>query len=143
MGIHQRDEEIEEIPRSKRNQVKKLVFFIAITLFLIFYFCGQRIYLSLITSGYQSVLLTNGQVFFGKLSVSGSWFKISDVYYLQAAEDTATSADKNANLQLVKRGSELYGPEDAMYIKKDSLLYFENMKEDSRVVQAILEEKSK
>lgn len=101
-------------------------------------------------TGYQAVFLTNGQVYFGKLDFEGHWVKLTDIYYLQVTQNlqAAGSGDQNttatpgtaqnqSNIKLVKLGSELHGPEDAMYIDKDKILFWENMKDDSKVVTAI------
>lgn len=112
------------------------------------------------TSTYQAVFLSNGQVYFGKLSDRGDWIDLSDIYYLQVTQNlqNAASADasKNAtpatndqkdqastNIQLVKLGSELHGPMDTMHIERDKVLFWEDMKSDSKVVQAINQYRSK
>ncbi len=91
--------------------------------------------------GYQAVFLDNGQVYFGKLSQSGKSYKLSDIYYLQAGESlqqaASTSGGATPNIQLIKLGSELHGPTDAMYIERSNLLFWENLKDDSKVVEAI------
>jgi hypothetical protein len=110
-------------------------------------------------TSYQAVFLTNGQVYFGKISEDGSWMKLTDIYYLQVTQplqqtanaDTSKTATPSgtstppsqSNIQLVKLGSELHGPEDAMYVEKDKILFWENMKDDSKVVQAIHQYQSK
>jgi hypothetical protein len=43
----------------------------------------------------------------------------------------------------VKLGSELHGPQDAMFIDSDKVMFWENMKDDSKVVQAIHQHKNK
>ncbi len=99
--------------------------------------------LPLATHGYQAVFLTNGQVYFGKLESAHGWLVLNDIYYLQASESlqqTATPTD-NKNVQLVKLGTELHGPEDAMFIERDKVLFWENLKEDSKVVEAIKKDK--
>ena len=90
------------------------------------------------------IFLTNGQVYFGKLKSRGSWIVLTDIYYLQLKEQlqsntaaTAPTAAGQENIQLVKLGSELHGPEDAMYIKPDKVLFWENLKPDSKAVTAI------
>lgn len=107
------------------------------------------------TSTYQSVFLTNGQVYFGKMTDEGSWIKLTDIYYLQVTQplqQTAnpdqtkpsdTASNSKPDIQLVKLGSELHGPTDAMYIEHDKVLFWENMKDDSKVVSAIKQYKSK
>ena len=46
---------------------------------------------------YQAVFLTNGQVYFGKLhQVNGEYYRLTDIYYLQVADDLqAESKDGN------------------------------------------------
>jgi hypothetical protein len=91
------------------------------------------------TSEWQAVFLNNNQTYFGKLeNVNFGYVKLTNVYYLRAGgnlqEGNANSGD---NVSLVKLGGELHGPEDVMYIRKDSILFWENMKDTARVVQLI------
>jgi hypothetical protein len=107
--------------------------------------------------GYQAVFLSNGQVYFGKLELGRSWVVLKDIYYLQVTQDlqpasnggtaptTGSTSDANNSsnkLQLVKLGSELHGPEDAMYVARDKVLFWENIKDDSQVMQAIKQAQS-
>lgn len=86
-------------------------------------------------AAFQAVFLTNGQVYFGSMQDTGGPFvQLSNVFYLQQdAEDAATEQD----LALVKLGNELHGPEDTMHINRDHILFIEDLKDNSRVVQAI------
>lgn len=105
---------------------------------------GQKLWFVFATKGYQSVFLTNGQVYFGKLSVSGRFYKLTDIYYLQAPQDLQDQkgiANPQQNIKLVKLGNELHGPQDQMYIERDKVLFWENMKDDSKVVTAIKQNK--
>ena len=98
-------------------------------------------------SGYQAVFLTNGQVYFGKLSdVSATYATLNDIYYLQVttpplqgSQDDQASAQAQQQLSLVKLGNELHGPVDEMKINRDQMLFYEDIKEDGRVMQAIRE----
>lgn len=92
------------------------------------------------TGEYQAIFLDNTQVYFGKLERSTSDFYIlTDVFYLQAG---ASTVSPQGNLSLSKLGSEAHGPEDKMEINKSHVLFIENMKADSKVVQAIQQYKS-
>ena len=97
---------------------------------------------------FQALFLTNGQVYFGHLSqVDGSYAKMSDIYYLQV-QQAVQPADNKAKkeeqqVSLTKLGNELHGPEDAMHISRDQILFWENLKDDSKVVQAIKEHQKK
>ncbi|MEK9156132.1 MAG: hypothetical protein AAB360_02405 [Patescibacteria group bacterium] len=91
----------------------------------------------------QAVFLTNGQVYFGNiLNADRQLVELRNIYYFKTPE-TADGTDPNkANenknqLSLVKLGSELHGPEDVMYINRDQLLFFEDMRPDSKVNDAI------
>ncbi len=97
---------------------------------------------------YQAVFLSNGQVYFGKLEKNHYGYVLRDIYYLKTAQNiqpatseqgssTPNSSDSQQTLQLVKLGSEVHGPEDAMYIDRDKIMFWENLKSDSKVVQTI------
>lgn len=98
------------------------------------------------TSKYQAVFFTNGQVYFGKLQqLSGGYFKLTDIFYLQAPADTtaesenpqATDTQQASDVQLIKLGSEVHGPEDEMIMNQDQILFFENLKKDGKVTDSI------
>jgi hypothetical protein len=97
--------------------------------------------LNINTTEYQAVFLTNGQVYFGKLAdLNHKYVSISDIYYLQvqqSLQDGKTATNSNSQVSLAKLGSELHGPEDQMHISSDQILFWENLKSDSKVVQAI------
>jgi hypothetical protein len=85
---------------------------------------------------WQAVFLSNNQVYFGKLENDDSaYVTLSDVYYLRTASDLDQSG--GSSLNLIKLGGELHGPEDVMYIPKSTVLFWENMKDTSQVVETI------
>lgn len=90
---------------------------------------------------YQAVFLTNGQVYFCKLSsVTSTYVTCKDIYYLQVQQSVQPAEQTDANkpqVQLAKLGSELHGPEDEMQISRDQVLFWENLKDNSKVVDAI------
>jgi hypothetical protein len=74
-------------------------------------------------NAYQAIFLTNGQVYFGKLSdVNNGYVNIKDVYYLQV-QQAVQPADAKASA--------------------DQVLFWENLKGDSTVVKAITDYKKK
>ncbi len=99
------------------------------------------------SSGYQAVFLTNGQVYFGKLSdVSATYATLKDIYYLQVAPQPAlqgsqsqVTSQQQQQLLLVKLGKELHGPVDEMKINRDQILFFEDIREDGTVMTKIRE----
>lgn len=100
---------------------------------------------SLIESGrYQAVFLSNGQVYFGKLSMRGDYYVLTDIYYLQSSTDATTGSSDpqdtaTSDVKLIKLGTEVHGPEDEMVIAKEQVLFFENLQdaENSSVVKSI------
>ena len=89
---------------------------------------------------YQAVFLSNNQVYFGKLyNANSSYPTLRDIYYLQVTQVLQPKDPKSPaqQINLVKLGGELHGPEDAMSINKAHILFFEDLKSDSQVVAAI------
>ena len=94
---------------------------------------------------YQAVFFTNGQVYFGKLDqVNAGYFKLTDVFYIQAQEASANSenpqqtASDSTDIRLIKLGSEVHGPDDEMIISKEQILFFENLTKDGKVSDSII-----
>lgn len=98
-------------------------------------------------SGYQAIFLTNGQVYFGKITGGDTnYVTLDDIFYLQVvqpplqgngATSTAQSSTAQPQISLVKLGNELHGPVDEMHISRPQILFYEDMKTDSQVVKAI------
>lgn len=100
------------------------------------------------TGGYQAVFLTNGQVYFGKMSnVGGDFATLKDIYYLQVVQQEPlqgtqqgaqpSQAQQQPQISLVKLGNELHGPVDEMHISRTQILFYEDLKTDGNVVKAI------
>lgn len=135
---------------SKRNILKPILIGVSVLILLaIFVFASWSVYRSSVsvqidTNKYQAVFFTNGQVYFGNLEkLSGGYFKLNNIYYLQApaAEESenlqATTTQQSADVQLIKLGSEVHGPEDSMIMNEDQILFFENLKADGKVTTSI------
>lgn len=99
---------------------------------------------------YQAVFLSNGQVYFGKLTiVNNDFMKLTNVFYLERQLTTGTGDTTNEestdqpttsgdnNFQLLKYSDVLYGSEDAMIISKDDIIRYENLRSDGVVAKAI------
>ncbi len=89
----------------------------------------------------QAVFLTNGQVYFGYVQHPERQFVLlRGVYYLQVQQPLQQSKENESpqtQIQLIKLGNELHGPLDEMRINRDQILFIEDMKDDSKVNQAI------
>ena len=124
------------------NTIKSLMFWIvgllALSLaFGVFNISSLGSFPSVPPAQWQAVFLTNNQVYFGKLvNYDNTYVTLTDVYYLRTASDLDQSG--GTSLNLIKLGGELHGPEDVMYIPKANVLFWENMKDSSQVVQTIM-----
>ena len=89
---------------------------------------------------YQAVLLTNGQVLFGRLENANSRFPtLTDVYYIHTQVNPET---KQVNNLLVRRGKESHSP-DRTIINANNILLIEPVKPDSDLAKRIAELKDK
>lgn len=105
-------------------------------------------------SAYQAVFLTNGQVYFGKITESDdNYVTVTDIYYLQvvqpplqgqvpAGQEQPAAGQAQPQISLVKLGQELHGPVDEMHISRSQILFYEDLKSDSQVVKAISDYKT-
>ena len=85
---------------------------------------------------YQAVFLTNGQVYFGKLSnIQTQYAVLEDVWYPRV-DDTSK---KPQSLDIIKRGEELHGPEDRMVINTEQIMFWENLKSSGTLTKRIQE----
>jgi hypothetical protein len=85
---------------------------------------------------FRAVFLSNGQIFFGKLSdMSTDFLTLLDVYYVQTLVDQEKKSAKNI---LVKRGSEWHSP-DSMRINTKHVVVIEPVGTDSMVAKLIRE----
>jgi hypothetical protein len=145
------DESLDETSRRGKISINKLLIVVVaiagvllIVIYLLLSFTNLLSSVPLIGNlakknmeGYHAVFLSNNQVYFGKLRNEGSQYAVlEDVYYLR---QTANLGDENqaGQLDLVKRGRELHGPENIMKINRDHILFIENVRVDSAVGQAI------
>ncbi len=104
---------------------------------------------------YQAVILTNGQVYFGKLTgLSSGYLRLTNVYYLQSKttnvivnwtdlQQINKTGQSVNDFQLTKMGVlEIQGPTDEMIIDKDKMLFFENLNKDGLVSQSIIKDQT-
>ncbi len=95
----------------------------------------------------QVVVLSSGQTYFGKLkNTEGTFLTLENVYYSKADELPADATEEQraataSNSTLVKMGSEVYGPENTLKLRADQVIFWQNLREDSKVAKAILSAK--
>ncbi len=104
------------------------------------------------SDNYQAVFLSDGQIYFGNITnLDEEWMTLENIYYLQVNQQVQPDRSKKneeaqqPQISLAKLGNELHGPQDSMYINRESVNFWENLKdarsdsntEGSRVVEAI------
>jgi len=127
--------------RGMRLARRQLLTVIGIALFAVLLTLGSYWYRhrndqAVLTDRYQIVYLLTGQVYFGKLqNTSGEYLTLTNVYMLQDQKDSAADTDNTSNILQVSR--QVYGPDDSMAIRADQVQFWQNLRPDSKVAQAI------
>jgi hypothetical protein len=91
---------------------------------------------------YQAIFLDDGKAFFGKMkNTDGEYITIEDAYYTKSVASTADQAAQAAQTTdqtaLIRVGSETYGPENSIQIARSKVLFWQNLRDDSKISQAI------
>lgn len=120
---------------------RKMIIAVVITMVLIAGWFGLQAFLHrneerIDSNRYQAVFLEDGKVFFGKLqNTQGNYLTLTKAYYTQG--QTGENETPSTSVQLVKVGDETYGPESTMSIQTNKVLFWQNLKADSKVAKAI------
>jgi hypothetical protein len=89
----------------------------------------------------QAVFLTSGQIYLGFINrVTKQTIELTDVYYIKSTSAGQNNEDQTTNkttVSVARLGNELYGPGDIVYLNRDQVTYYTNLKEDSKINEAI------
>jgi len=116
---------------------------LAVSIVALLYFGGTKEQSYLDKSKNQAVFLSNGQVYFGKIqAVNKQFINLTGIYYLNVSQQVqpdqkSASSSQASSVSLVKLGCELHGPVDQMVINRDQVTFWENLKSDGQVSDAI------
>jgi len=93
------------------------------------------------TPKWQAIFLDNNQAYFGRIiKETKNYVILQDIYYLQIQQltnETEKKEEAKPQLSLVRLGDEIHGPEDEMKINRDHILFIEQLRADSPIVQKI------
>ena len=81
---------------------------------------------------YQAVFLTNGQVYFGKMTAPGG-----DFYYLRHVYYLTSPPGGKGGRTLAKLTNDVHGPEDEVIVNRSEILYVENLDPKGKAAQLI------
>ncbi len=92
---------------------------------------------------WRAVFLTNNQVYFGRFvdMPFADSVTLRDIYYIQLTgplQPQAAGSDQ-PRIQVIKLGNEIHGPRDKMVIPKRQIMFWEDLRSDGAMVQAIEE----
>lgn len=95
------------------------------------------------TKKMQAVFLNNGQVYFGKIGdLNKDYLSMTEIYYLRVNQQVQPGQQSNPNdVSLAKLGCELHGPDDRMVINRAQVVFWENLKTDGQVADAVAKDK--
>ena len=128
--------------KPRGGMLKKLLWFVVLVVVvgaLIMWWRGGFAF----SGKYQAVFLDNDQVYFGKISSSlnSPFVTLKEVFYLQINQDlqpVPEGAPTQPRFVLVKLGQqEIHGPKSEMLINRNHVLFIEDLRDDSQVVQGI------
>ncbi|MFA4941635.1 MAG: hypothetical protein WC582_03520 [Patescibacteria group bacterium] len=149
-NLYSERSELQKISQPKPRKdnwplFRKVLFFLVIILFFsLIYFFFLRGHIFQENSGknasWYAVKLASEEIFYGQIkNTSADPITMSNVYYDydQQKGGGAKTTDNNT-LRLVKRGGEAYGPDGTVEIVRSQVVYMEPLKEDSKVLEAIL-----
>ncbi len=136
------------VPASRGKRTRKVWWGVGLALLLVVVILGMMMWRGMGTKmpasdRYQAVFMNNGQVFFGKLkNVQGPYMSLEKAYYTKKQDLPADATDEQKaavanNVSLVKVGDEVYGPENSMMIRSDQVLFWQDLRGDSKVAKAI------
>jgi hypothetical protein len=145
-------------PAKEQKPLKRFMWPIAMITIIILGVVGWFVWSNIQNAGtaidsskYQAVFFPDSKnPYFGKLKqLNNGYMQLTDIYYLEAqtsastdSKDSQKTSTDQSNLQLIKLGNEIHGPEDKMIISKDQIQFYENLKPDSKVAQSIAKYKS-
>ena len=85
----------------------------------------------------QAIFLTNGQVYFGEIEKQDDrYLVLRGIFYLKT-QDQLNANNNERKVSIIKLGDEAHRPEDRMFISRSQILYYEQMKKDSKINEAI------
>ena len=118
-----------------KDKFIKISLIIAIILLMILLYISFINKASSIKNPYYAVYLQTGDMYFGKLSRFPR-LALSDVWFLQA--NTA----EQGGAELIKYSNAMFGPQDKMEINRENVVWISKLRNDSQVVNYILQSKN-
>lgn len=88
---------------------------------------------------YQAVFLTSGQAYFGKITeITNEYVKMEDAFSIKVQQaQTGESATGQSEIKLLSIEDEFYQPQGYMLIEKNAILFIEELKDSSSIIEVM------
>jgi hypothetical protein len=134
-------EEVKKKKNSIAGAVRRWPYFVALAAFVGGFLIAAIVWYSLPKGQqinrqqYQAVYLVNGQMYFGKLqNVDGQYLQLLSPYMPETSTNNQSTQTSGS---LIRVKNQLWGPEDSIAIRADQVAFWQNLRDDSKVTQAI------
>ncbi len=91
-------------------------------------------------SSYQAIFLSNGQLYFGKISeMTNEYIKMENPHFLQLAQEPEEQVDPEVQpeMKLISIKDEFHKPKDFVLIEKSAVIFIEELRDVSQIADAI------
>jgi hypothetical protein len=121
----------------------------AIMIFVLLFSCKQKdvkVAFDDYQSKWQMISLTSGEVYFGEVFKEDEFYlSLRNIYYLKekGGLHQSSGVSQKEDFSLIKFGREIHQPFDQMRINRQQVLYIEDLKKESKIIQAIMDYENK
>ena len=136
-------------PARKTGDYRRAIFTFAVLIFvLVLFFTGVSLWqdgtvrnaMQLINykDSYQVVFLASGQAYFGRIAeITNEYVKLEDAFSIkvQQAPTGEDSTATQSEIKLLSIEDEFYQPEGYMLIEKNAVLFIEELKDSSSIIE--------
>ena len=91
-------------------------------------------------NSYQAVFLSNGQLYFGKITeITNEYIMMDSPHFLQLAQEPGEQVESEVQpeMKLISIKDEFHKPKDFVMIEKSSVIFIEELRGASQIADAI------
>ncbi len=91
-------------------------------------------------SSYQAIFLSNGQLYFGKITeITNEYIMMDSPHFLQLAQEPGEQVEPEVQpeMKLISIKDEFHKPKDFVMIEKSSVIFIEELRDVSQIADAI------
>jgi len=145
-------EKIKSAPKSVKNTnngkailVFTILIFVLVLLFISTSFwqngtIRNTVQLLKFKNSYQVIFLNNGQAYFGNITeITNKYIILKDPYFIKVQQKQIEDEDQTTQpeIKLLSIKDEFHSPKDYMLIEKSGVLFIEELKDSSQIIDII------